>query len=82
MTRLTDVPLTVIPGGGHEATVWRAALGPMLQWMTPQLTSAARQVEIIAAREKSPTHRVSKGVRTKGPATVTGKVRPAPTPSK
>ncbi len=30
MTRLSQVPLLVIKGGGHEATVWRAALRPML----------------------------------------------------
>ena len=28
MTRLSDVPLLVIKDGGHQATVWRAALAP------------------------------------------------------
>jgi enterochelin esterase-like enzyme len=40
-TRLADVPLMVIPGGGHEGSVWRAALGPMLNWMTPKLAVQA-----------------------------------------
>ena len=40
-TRLADVPLMVIPGGGHEGGVWRAALGPMLNWMTPKLAVQA-----------------------------------------
>ena len=37
--RDADVPLDIVPGGGHEATVWRAALTPMFDWMTPQLAS-------------------------------------------
>ncbi len=27
-TRVPNVPLKIIPGGGHQASVWRAALGP------------------------------------------------------
>jgi enterochelin esterase-like enzyme len=44
MTRLSDVPLLLVKGGHHSADVWRAALGPMLQWMTPRLTMAAHAV--------------------------------------
>jgi hypothetical protein len=40
----------VVPGGGHQASVWRAALGPMLSWMTPQLASVAKQADATAAR--------------------------------
>ena len=72
MTRMTEVPLLVIKGGGHEASVWRAALGPMLQWMTPRLSTAARQVEMIAAHAKKPAHHLTKGTRARGPAAVTG----------
>jgi enterochelin esterase-like enzyme len=43
--RQTDVPLDVLPGG-HTGSVWRAALSPMLAWMTPQL---AQQASIAAA---------------------------------
>ena len=53
MARVTDIPLIVIHGGGHSAAVWRASLGPMLQWMTPKLTDSANYVEEMAAREKA-----------------------------
>ena len=43
LLRDADVPLEIVPGGGHQATVWRAALTPMFDWMTPQL---AKQVAI------------------------------------
>jgi len=38
--RQTVVPMDIIPGG-HTGAVWRAALGPMLAWMTPQLAQEA-----------------------------------------
>jgi enterochelin esterase-like enzyme len=31
------VPIFLVPGGGHQGSVWRTALVPMLKWMTPQL---------------------------------------------
>ncbi len=49
-TRMVNVPLIVVPGGGHQASVWRAALGPMLSWMTRPLASAAKQADATAAR--------------------------------
>ena len=48
-TRLANVPFTVIPGGGHQGSVWRAALGPMLNWMTPQLAEQAARANANAA---------------------------------
>jgi len=51
LTRLPEVPLLLVPGGHHSANVWRAALGPMLQWMTPRLTVSARAV--VEAQEKA-----------------------------
>ena len=42
-TRVANVPFMMVPGGGHQGSVWRAALGPMLSWMTPQLASAAKR---------------------------------------
>jgi hypothetical protein len=39
----------VVPGGGHQASVWRAALGPMLRWMTLQLAQVAKQADAAAA---------------------------------
>ncbi len=41
--RLGDVPLVVVKDGGHDARVWRSALTPLLQWMTPQLAQVAQQ---------------------------------------
>ena len=48
-TRLADVPLVVIPGGGHTGNVWRAAIAPMLSWMTPQLAVQAARGDATAA---------------------------------
>jgi enterochelin esterase-like enzyme len=39
--RQADVPFLIVPGG-HQGSVWRAALGPMLAWMTPQLAVDAK----------------------------------------
>jgi enterochelin esterase-like enzyme/uncharacterized membrane protein len=49
-TRLADVPFVVVPDGGHQGSVWRAALGPMLSWMTPQLAQQAVRADANAAR--------------------------------
>ena len=46
---MANVPLVVIPGG-HQGSVWRAALGPMLRWMTPQLAQEAARADAAAAR--------------------------------
>ena len=49
-TRVANVPFVIIPGGGHQGSVWRAALGPMLDWMTPLLAQQAAQADAAAAR--------------------------------
>jgi enterochelin esterase-like enzyme len=46
LQRQADVPLLIVPNGAHDATVWRAALQPMLGWMTTGLT---RQAELANA---------------------------------
>jgi len=48
-TRLANVPFVVVPGG-HQGSVWRAALIPMLNWMTPQLSAHAAKADANAAR--------------------------------
>ena len=48
--RPSPVPFVIIPGGGHQGSVWRAALGPMLTWMTPQLAAQAAAADAAAAR--------------------------------
>jgi enterochelin esterase-like enzyme len=50
-TRVANVPFVIIPGGGHQGSVWRAALGPMLTWMTPQLAENAAKADFAAAAE-------------------------------
>ena len=47
--RLVNVPLVIVPGGGHQGSVWRAALGPMFAWMTPQLAANAAKADRVAA---------------------------------
>ena len=48
-SRPPDVPFLIVPGGGHQGSVWRAALGPMLAWMTPQLAAQAAKADAAAA---------------------------------
>jgi enterochelin esterase-like enzyme len=48
-TRVANVPFVVIPGG-HQGSVWRAALGPMLRWMAPRLAGHAVAADANAAR--------------------------------
>jgi len=49
-TRVANVPFMMVPDGGHQGSVWRAALGPMLSWMTPQLARQAAHADAVAAR--------------------------------
>ena len=39
----------IVPDGGHQGSVWRAALGPMLAWMTPQWSLQAAKADAAAA---------------------------------
>jgi enterochelin esterase-like enzyme len=41
--RQVDVPLTLMPGGGHDMATWRAEIPRMLTWMTRGLAEAARK---------------------------------------
>jgi enterochelin esterase-like enzyme len=52
--RDANVPLVLI-AGGHQAKVWRGALTPMFEWMTPQLTANIAQAERLA-KEHAPRH--------------------------
>src|SRR5580704_3311788 len=51
--RPVNAPFMVVPGGGHQGSVWRAALGPMLAWMTPQLAVQAAKADDAAASAAS-----------------------------
>jgi enterochelin esterase-like enzyme len=70
LLRDADVPLVIVPGGGHQAMVWRAALTPMFDWMTPQL---AKQVAIAesSAKQRKVHKAVMPHVVTKKPAPLT-----------
>jgi enterochelin esterase-like enzyme len=48
-TRVANVPFVTVPGG-HQGSVWRAALVPMLKWMTPPLAQQAAKADAAAAR--------------------------------
>jgi enterochelin esterase-like enzyme len=50
--RDADVPLDIVAGGGHQANVWRAALTPMFEWMTPQLATQVQRTERHEAAER------------------------------
>jgi enterochelin esterase-like enzyme len=66
LLRDADVPLDIVPGGGHEATVWRAALTPMFDWMTPQLAGQVAYAEWRAeqVRKAAKDHKVVKPPKT------------------
>jgi enterochelin esterase-like enzyme len=51
--RQVNIPLDLIPGG-HTGQVWRSALGPMLTWMTPQLTQEAALAAQASAAKPRP----------------------------
>jgi enterochelin esterase-like enzyme len=66
LLRDADVPLDIVPGGGHQATVWRAALTPMFDWMTPQLAGQVAYAEWRAeqVRKAAKDHKVVKHPKT------------------
>lgn len=49
LTRVASVPLDIVPGGGHQAGVWRSAAAQMLPWMTGQLAVSAQKAMAKAA---------------------------------
>ena len=52
--RQANVPLEIL-SGGHTGSVWRAALSPMLEWMTPQLAQEVAIADAAAARNAHTT---------------------------
>jgi hypothetical protein len=75
-TRLANVPFVIVPGGGHQGSVWRAALGPMLTWMTPQLAAQAAQADAAAAKA------AAKAAAARAAAERRAHAKPHPKPSK
>jgi len=54
----------IVQGAGHQARVWRAALTPMLSWMTIQL---AQQVEHFTQIDKERAAAAAKAARSHAP---------------
>jgi enterochelin esterase-like enzyme len=67
LTRVADVPLDIVPGGGHQASVWRAALTPMLEWMTPQLAMQVQHFTQLEAERAAAAAKAKAGARGKVP---------------
>jgi enterochelin esterase-like enzyme len=65
LARLAQVPLLIVPGG-HQGSVWRAALGPMLSWMTPQLAEQAAAADAADAADAAAAQRRARGTPTPG----------------
>jgi enterochelin esterase-like enzyme len=62
LTRVADEqPVLIINGAGHQAKVWRAALAPMLSWMTKQLTLEIQHLAAIAAAKQAAAERHAAG---------------------
>ena len=76
----TVLPVDVISGGGHQGSVWREALTPLLSWMTTTMTqdmktaqanarleAAKRAAAEKAAAEKAAKHHTHTVVRKPAP---------------
>jgi enterochelin esterase-like enzyme len=77
-TRVASVPFMIVPGGGHQGSVWRTALGPMLSWMTPQLAEQAAQAEAKAARTAAAAKEAAAAKSAAARAATQHKVHPTP----
>ncbi len=64
LTRVADVPFVTVPGG-HQGSVWRAALGPMLSWMTPLLAehAAVQNANLARAAARAAAERRARATR-------------------
>ncbi len=80
LIRVASVPLVVIQGGGHQARVWRAALTPMFEWMTPQLATAAQQYE--QAQQRLAAAAARRGLPGAVPRKTAQRPYPAPSPKR
>jgi enterochelin esterase-like enzyme len=79
LLRDASVPLDIVQGGGHQANVWRSALTPMLEWMTPQLAQQVQRIERHeAALRKAAAKHHHKAVKTAKTAKAKSPTRPAP----
>jgi enterochelin esterase-like enzyme len=77
LTRVAQVPLMIVPGGGHQAIVWRAAEGPMLTWMTNNLLTK----DPLSSTRRAKPHKVIKVRPETGPVLPSGTHPLVKTPS-
>jgi enterochelin esterase-like enzyme len=49
-SRQPGVTMKFVPGGGHTMFTWRALIAPLLEWMTPRVTTQAQLADQRAAR--------------------------------
>lgn len=75
LTRVANVPLNIVPGGGHQASVWRAALSPMLQWMTPLLAAEVQHFTQVTAQHATAQHTAAAEHAAAAAAAKAGKIR-------
>jgi enterochelin esterase-like enzyme len=68
MTRVADVPLMIVPGAGHQALVWRAALTPMLEWMTFRLAREVEHFTQVAANNHAQAAQAAKAAAARAAA--------------
>jgi hypothetical protein len=61
LTRVANVPLMIVPNGGHTAPVWRAAFRPMLAWMTTQLALEVQHFAQVDRQRAEAAHGVKPG---------------------
>jgi enterochelin esterase-like enzyme len=53
--RQPQVPLRLVPGGGHTMFTWRILVPQLLSWMTPRLAREAAAADRAAARHARPS---------------------------
>jgi enterochelin esterase-like enzyme len=51
LTRVAAVPMNVVPGGGHQAMVWRAGVAQMLPWMTSNIFAVDQHYTAVQQRD-------------------------------
>jgi enterochelin esterase-like enzyme len=61
LTRVANVPLMIVPNGGHTAPVWRAAFRPMLAWMTTQLALQVQHFAQVDKQRAEAAHHIKPG---------------------
>ena len=72
LLRDASVPLDIVQGGGHQANVWRSALTPMFDWMTPQLAQQVQRIErheaVLRKAAAKHHHKTGKTAKARPPA--------------